>query len=443
MGHHLGGKATSWRNEKGFNVDHGFHAIFSGYKRMKHLLKIAGIKKKKDLVSNLGINYFYEGDPARILQLNPTTIACYKSYPVDEYLKIASFGIFSGGDMFLNTKKELEKNDDICYSAWALEHGLDKSLINRRWFRFSQDALFNWPHEVSTYITIKGTELTMLPVYHYVNGNYGENIIQPIVKYFERSGGKIILQKKLTGLIHNEKTITGIKLAIPDPAPHQCGKKRWEGAVPVLPQTEETILIGENDNVILAIPVDCFRELNPEDTIFWSGFDKTKNLTTITTMSWQLWTSEPVMPPNCRHINGLDEPMGTVVDYKRIVDEYKYNSEIGSALEWVGQETGFEKFSEEELKGIIISSFLKIPGAKNPLEAGVIHDVFNRNSGNHDKYLLTDPGTLKFRPKTTTHFSNLFLAGDWIRNEVDVPCMEGAICSGYNAANEINKASSN
>lgn len=438
MGHHAGGKAASWRDEKGFNVDHGFHAIFSGYREMKKLLKKAGVKKK-GLVSNKGINYFFEEDPPRIHQLNPTPLACYKSYPPDEYLKIARFSAHSGGDTFLNTKKELEKNDEVCYTAYALENGLDPGLAKRRWFRFSQDALFNWPNEISTYITFKGTRLTLLPIYHYVNGNYGENLIAPIVKYFEKLGGKIVMTKKLVRINHDGKRATGIILADPDPDPHIAGKKKWDGAIPAVPGSEEAIEFKNNENLVVTIPVDCFAELNPGDEVFWEDYAGIKNLRTITTLSWQLWTREPVMPVNCQHINGLDEPMPTVVDYKKITDEYKNNPGIGSALEWVGQETGFEKYSDEELKQIIIKAFLRIPGAKNPLEAGIIHDVFNRNSGFHDKYLLTDPGTLKFRPGTKTRFNNVFLAGDWIRSEVDVPTMEGAICTGYFAADLINR----
>ena len=79
------------------------------------------------------------------------------------------------------------------------------------------------------------------------------------------------------------------------------------------------------------------------------------------------------------------------------------------------------------------------PEPRTPRQAGIIHESFNRNTSNHERYLLTDPGTLKFRPRSKTPFRNLFLAGDWIRNEVDVPTMEGAVCSGYTAVDELLK----
>ena len=96
----------------------------------------------------------------------------------------------------------------------------------------------------------------------------------------------------------------------------------------------------------------------------------------------------------------------------------------------------FEDKTDDELKEIIINAFLKVPGAKDPRKAGIIYESFNRNRANYERYLLTEPGTVRFRPRTRTHFRNLFLAGDWIRNEIEMPCMEGAVCSGINAADE-------
>ena len=184
------------------------------------------------------------------------------------------------------------------------------------------------------------------------------------------------------------------------------------------------------------MPVDSFRELNPGDKGFWQSFPGIENLRSVSTLSWQMWTKEKVLPvDSC--INTLEEPLPMVIDYKNLRDEYKNDDRIGSALEWVGQENSFEDVSDEEIKALTLECFLTIPGAKDPRDKGIIHESFRRNSSNHKRYLLTDPGTVGYRPHTKTHLENLFLAGDWIRNDIDVPTMEGAICSGYAAVDAL------
>ncbi len=435
MGHHLGGRASSWRDSKGFNIDHGFHALFASYHHLRKMLKHAGVSEKKVFVSNSYIDYFYEEFGKNIFCAAPNLKSHYPSYPFSMYRKLVHFGAKNAKTFFHNN--DIEQYDDICYTAWALEHGFPKELTDMRWFRFSQDALFNWPNEVSAYITMKGMRAMGKSNYFLINGNYGENIIKPLTDYFVKLGGKIEIRKKLVEVIHDGQKATGIKIGIPDARPHEFGMKPWKDAVPVLQDTIEEI--KNIDSLILAIPTDCFKELNHGDAFFWNGFKSIENLRTVASLSYQVWTKEPVMPAGCISINGLDEPMGTVADYKTVSDEYRNNPEIGSALEWVGQETSFENKTNEELKELIFNSFLKIPGAKDPRKAGIIHESFNRNKANYERYLLTEPGTVKFRPRTRTHFKNLFLAGDWIRNDVEMPCMEGAALSGINAAHETIK----
>ena len=202
---------------------------------------------------------------------------------------------------------------------------------------------------------------------------------------------------------------------------------------------ERTATITDFDHVILAVPVDNFRELNPGDRVFWRGFAGVENLQSVATLSLQVWTEQCVLPGVAACINALDEPLPMVIDYKDLKSQYRNDDRLGSALEWVGQETSFEHLSDEELKATAYDCLARIPGAKDPRQAGIIHESLNRNTSNHERYLLTDPGTLKFRPRSKTAFRNLFLAGDWIRNEVDVPTMEGAVCSGYTAVAELLK----
>ncbi|MBI2967008.1 MAG: FAD-dependent oxidoreductase [Bacteroidetes bacterium] len=442
MGHYPGGKAKSYRNEKGFNIDHGFHAFFAFYANFRNLLKRAGVKEKGLFVSSRNISYFYEEDSGRVHQVSSPFVntgdvdGVSFGYPVKESLKIADFGARNYFDIYVYPK--IEKWDDICYTAWAIERGFDKNLVEKRWFRFSRDAYFNWPNEVSAYITLKSIRNLRNPKFFYINGNYGENLINPLVNFFKKMGGELIFRKKLVRIEHDGEQITAAIIADPDPSPHDCGKKQWDGNIPVLTGTD--VRISDFDYIILTLPIDNFKELVSGDETLEKMYPDVKNLRTVVTMSYQMWTKERVLPEEYwGGINGLNEPMGTVIDYKNIVEVYKNNYEYGSVLEWVGQETGFEDKSDDEIKEIIINGFLKIPGAKDPRKAGIIYDLLKRSRGSHQRFILTEPGINKFRPHVSTPMKNLFLAGDWIRNHVDLPTMEGAVKAGMEASEKILK----
>ena len=54
-----------------------------------------------------------------------------------------------------------------------------------------------------------------------------------------------------------------------------------------------------------------------------------------------------------------------------------------------------------------------------------------------DKIFLNLVGSWQYRPDSTTNLTNLYLAGDYIRNDVDVVTIEGAMLSGLNAAEAL------
>jgi uncharacterized protein with NAD-binding domain and iron-sulfur cluster len=429
MGHHLGGKATSYRDDAGFNIDHGFHAIPTNYGRFLGLMERAGVDKTKTLVLDRG-TYYYDDETRTIARSGKGT--SIKTRWTN--LKMALF--FSRNLETIYTDPDIEQYDDICWTAWAIENGLNEELTKSRSFRFSRDALFNWPYEVSAYITMMSMRLLGGSAnYYHVDGTYGESVIDPIANYFRKLGGTIKLMHKLVDVIHDDKRVTGLRFAQPDFNFHNHGRTKWERSVRVL--TNPSVTITEFDDVVLAVPLDNFRELNDADRGFWRGFPGIENLQSVATLSFQLWTKKAILPKVDASINCLDEPLPMVIDYKQIKGEYKNDDRFGSVLEWVGQETSFEGLSDEQMKLKAYESVQEISGVVDPRQAGIIHESFNRNTSNHERYLLTEPGSLKFRPRSTTHLQNLFLAGDWVRNDVDIPTMEGAVCSGYAAVGEL------
>lgn len=430
IGHHMGGKASSYRDDLGFNIDHGFHALASTYKRMIPMLERAGVVMNRAMVKDQG-TYFYDPDKNVIVMTSG-----FGGDPSDpDAQKMSAF--FMKNMKTIVTDPDIEQFDDICWTAWAIENGLPEELTRKPSFRFSKDALFNWPYEVSAYINFKSIRNIMGSTgFWFPNGAYNEQLIMPLVKYFQRLGGTLKLYHKLVEVLHEGGRVTGLRFAQPDFNHHNHGEKKWDREVKVLPEITE---VTGFDHAVITVPVDSLRELNKGDAGFWRGFPGIENLQSVATLTLDTWTEKPVFEhlPNC--INLLDEPLPMVIDYKYVRDEYTYNKNFGSVLQWVGQENTFEEYSDEDLIARAYDCLARIPEATDPRECGIIHEVFKRNSSNHQRYLLTEPGTVQFRPHSKTHLANLFLAGDWIRNEVEVPTMEGAVCSGFTAVEEMLK----
>ncbi|MCP4408526.1 MAG: hypothetical protein GY807_12330 [Gammaproteobacteria bacterium] len=69
LGHHFGGKASSWRDAEGRIIDHGQHIVVGWYYHMKGLLVRAGLDVGARLVSAAGHTYVYESRDDRVHDL--------------------------------------------------------------------------------------------------------------------------------------------------------------------------------------------------------------------------------------------------------------------------------------------------------------------------------------------------------------------------------------
>ncbi|MCA9701471.1 MAG: hypothetical protein KC431_28375, partial [Myxococcales bacterium] len=76
----------------------------------------------------------------------------------------------------------------------------------------------------------------------------------------------------------------------------------------------------------------------------------------------------------------------------------------------------------------------KITGATRESQP-IPNVVVNVNVGPLDRYTQVAPGTLKYRQRPgETGYSNMVIAGDWVRNGIEVGCLEGAVIAGRCAA---------
>jgi len=445
LGHHLGGKASSWRDGEGRLIDHGQHVVVGFYREMKALLRRAGVEPKQHLWSNQGHTYIYEDRDQKVhdlaLHRNPlltlAATAGYTGFTASEIAGITAFVLRTAASW--TQLESLEGFDDMCFSAWCLENGLPESVLRTNAFRVSRDGQLNYPGEISAYQLLKalsafdrGWETCE---YGFPDGGMTDRFWDPIGAYLTRLGGELRFFQQAVGLERAGKRVTGLRVGEPDSSGHHEQDQR--GPQRALEVKKGSVRVATDfDALILAVPEGCFRRLCEGDDEFWSlpPFERMRALRSVPPLGLQIWHRAPVTKQYQSIIAGLPPPLSFVIDNKPVVREFRDDPRYGSVLYFVGQEAGFEGLDDEALLERCLASLRPLPGFEQIDRAGVLHFAVMRNRGPQGRYWYTEPGTLQLRPTTVTPLDNLFLAGDWIRNELDFPCMEGAVRSGLAAA---------
>ncbi len=446
MGHHLGGKAASYQDPRGRTVEHGWHMILGFYDRLRTLMRNAGIDVDQTLESMQGKAYAYESFDRRIHTIDSAKskvgfavdFAGYDGLPLGDRLNYGRFmsqafeEVYAPGDLTIH--------DDICFRTWAIERGLRPHITKYSLFRNLREVYFNFPESISAYHVLKSMREMRDPKLaemFVVRGGYSEKIWGPIAAHFENLGGTIKPYHMVTDWVYEGRRIVGMRVARPDGAGHGNGTRSWADAQ--IPDNESTIRTERNfDWIISTIPNAVFVKMNADDSRMWNSsyFRRLKNLRSGATISMTVvtrnrWLNFP------GPVFGLPAPLGIAVNMKPYWDEYRDDPDIGSAVHFMGQESGFESWTDEEIVKFTLENFSSVRGIGDVESAEVTHIEIHRNRSDFERLLLCEPGVNQFRPGPLTPFHNLFLAGDWIRNDVDLICMEGAVASGEEAAEEL------
>ncbi len=453
LGHHVGGKASSWRDAEGRLIDHGLHVTAGFYREMKALLARAGVDVEASLVSNEGHTYVYEERDGQVHDL------ALKRNPLQVLLSSATYSGFTPREKAATTRfvlgslatwlggQSLEQFDDVCFTTWALENGLPASAVRTNAFKMSRQAQLNWPGEISAYSILAAIRVLARDYrtseYGFCDGGMSERFWGPVLRHIIELGGEFEPMRDLVAIHPEAGRAAALTFAAPSSGGHETrdpNRATFEG--PVEPKPGSAQIDRAFDQLILTLPVGSVQQLNPGDAALWElpEFARLRKLRSVAPLALQIWHRAPVTHRYESVIAGLGDPLPFVLDVKHVIREYRFNPRYGSVLYFVGQEAGHADWEPERLLRHCLDSLRPLPGFE-PLVAsgreGVLHFQVVRNRGPHQRYFLTDPGTLGFRPHMRGSLSNLLFAGDWVRSELDFPCMEAAVRSGLAAADAV------
>jgi hypothetical protein len=444
---YLGGSAASFTTRDGRVVEQGQHIMAGFYRDMAGLLKRAGVPREKTTVSNRGHMRVWEDRDERThdLHFGASSVGAlfdglrYSGLSFGEKL---GFGSFMARMITRVLGGVPEAWDDVCLSALCLELGCPASLVGTNLFRCSREAQFNYPGEISAY-SVMQTLRELARDYsssevRFPAGSMSDIWWEPVGRRIEALGGRILRGWQLVGLQHRGGRLSGLVC-------DQLDAKRMpdgflEPPFPVIRGARR--VWTEFDEVVLAIPTGSMQRILARDPSLaalpgWAGIPR---LTTVAPMGLHVWHRAPVTRGPRTLVAGLLPPMAIALDNKPFNPVYRDDPSYGSVLHFVGQETGFEGWSDEELLHRAIRGIQRVDGYENIDLEGVLAYRLVRDRVPHRRYWLSEPGSLRHKPQPVSPLQGLTLAGDWVRSKADFPCMETAVRSGRHAAGIVREA---
>lgn len=298
-----------------------------------------------------------------------------------------------------------ETLDEISLRAWGIGFSASRHPQLRHLLDpFSSAALLNTSHAISvrtaSAVLSRGGPLP-LGVFE---ASCHENLLMAMADAFVKAGGEIRTSCPVTRLYAGLNRLVGV----------EAGGQRWDAT-----------------DVISALPPAALLEILPPELLHWRYFRELGRLRTAPVASLQLHLNIP-----------LGELAGPVVlaeselglYCRELVPELARKQGQPSSLSCVL--THFDALANLSDQALLERILLELKAIYPELRpARVVRYVLARNTRQPD--LLHTTGSWQLRPQTRSPLEHFYLAGDWVRQPVDLACLEGAILSGWQAASAL------
>ncbi len=402
----LGGRTSSW-NDAGMMVEAGFHRHIGYYKELPKILKEVGVSledivmwentaeiklSKKDSII-LGIAPFFS--PLKFLK---GIFGNNKYLSFKDKLSLMKLFIIGFKDYKFNPKIL----DKYSIYEYAVKLKITKRVINYLVTSLSTGIFFLPIEEYSAKVFFGLFYPSLFRTYKLRIGAYqggmSEVLAKPIADKFQKLGGTIKLNSAVASLILENDKVKGVR----------TNKKIY------------------SEKVILATDI-----INTKKLVGGYNFDYFRNISLMPTMSAitvQIELKKPLMPldritfgPQFILISFTEESRSTFKESK------------GRLSIILADPDKYINLSDEKIFTLIVNDAKKmgLDIMKNLIDYRIIR--------HKDKFYKLSPNNDSKRPSPKTPIKGLFLAGDYVRQEM-YATMEGAVISGINAFLEIMKA---
>ncbi|MDB5186244.1 MAG: Carotene 7,8-desaturase, partial [Candidatus Saccharibacteria bacterium] len=395
-------------DEKGMEVESGLHRFLGFYEALPDLLQRAHVNLDKIL---------HWEDEIEIKLGNDQPDAVFGASLLHKPLQ--TLGGVLGNNDFLNLKdkaqlahfmaaglvqlhKDAVELDRYSVQDWADKHNVPEQAVARAIKPFTEGVFFLSPKEHSAYVFFKLIEHAMKRP-HKIRvgafmGGMSEVMIAPIANYIEANGGEIITDAAVTSLVPDKKT------------------GNW------IVETEWSTI--EAKRIVLATSLksaqNLLRPLYANDE--W--FQPFLSLTSHSAVTFQIELDRPAMDVD-RTTFAPTTPLASFAEQSRTTFR---GSKGRLSVIFARPKEYIDKSSGQLLKEFL--EHARVIG----LDVGEIID-YRKIAHPHDFYSLS-PGDDSKRPTQVTPIPNLFLAGDYTKQDF-MATMEGAVISGERAAEAI------
>ena len=411
-----GGKVSSWRDADGDWVESGLHVFFGAYRTLLGFL------------DDCGLNDCFDWKPAEMIFISPehgrapirfvpglpaplnglAGVAISKLLPTTDKLRVALGLLWP----IFGSQSYIDAQDDQSYAAWHLRHGMGQRALREVMDTMALALNFQRADQVSAKLVLTAllhfAQERDAPRMGLVRGAPHERLWAPLIRLLEGRGARVVLNRKVERICYDPgaNRVTGFAL-----------------------DDGSTI---EGDVYVSAMPVHSLRRALSgalrEQPVF-AGLRHLKGQPVITA---QLYFDRMVTDvDNLMFSSGTR--LSVYADMPRVAPDY--HGGRGSIVEMVvaPAEELIRQPDEVVLKQVLSDFYRLHPQARG---AGLRKYTLVRIP---NSVYQARPRMDVYRPDQATPVPNLFLAGDYTRQEF-MASIEGAVRSAKRAVERIDEA---